>query len=183
MNVAQRYAKSLLDLAVEQGVSELVYKDLLLINKILSENNDLRIVLQSPIIRQDKKEKLFSNIFSEYIQPLTLKFLNLLLRKSRIVIFHDIAYAYEELFNEANNILNVIITTAQPFNDSLLQKLESKINDFFPNKSLKFNENIDSEILGGFVVNFYDYMVDKSLRTRFIQARKQIMRKEYEKKY
>lgn len=183
MNVAQRYAKSLLDLAVEQGVSELVYKDLLLINKILSENNDLRIVLQSPIIRQDKKEKLFSNIFSEYIQPLTLKFLNLLLRKSRIVIFHDIAYAYEELFNEANNILNVIITTAQPFNDSLSQKLESKINDFFPNKSLKFNENIDSEILGGFVVNFYDYMVDKSLRTRFIQARKQIMRKEYEKKY
>lgn len=183
MNVAQRYAKSLLDLAVEQGVSELVYNDLLLINKILSENNDLRIVLQSPIIRQDKKEKLFSNIFSEYIQPLTLKFLNLLLRKSRIVIFHDIAYAYEELFNEANNILNVIITTAQPFNDSLSQKLESKINDFFPNKSLKFNENIDSEILGGFVVNFYDYMVDKSLRTRFIQARKQIMRKEYEKKY
>jgi len=48
---------------------------------------------------------------------------------------------------------------------------------------LQFNENIDKEILGGFVVNFYDYMIDKSLRTRLIQARKQIMRKEYEKKY
>ncbi|MGB4603645.1 MAG: F0F1 ATP synthase subunit delta, partial [Bacteroidales bacterium] len=80
-------------------------------------------------------------------------------------------------------ILNVTITTAQPFNDALLQKLELKINNFFPNKSLQFNENIDKEILGGFVVNFYDYMIDKSLRTRLIQARKQIMRKEYEKKY
>ena len=183
MNVAQRYAKSLLDLATELSISEHVYNDLLLINKILSENNDLRIVLQSPIIRQEKKEKLFSNIFSEFIAPLTLKFLNLLLRKSRIVIFHDIVKAYEEFYNEANDILNVTITTAQPFNDALLQKLESKINDFFPNKSLKFNENIDKEILGGFVVNFYDYMIDKSLRTRLIQARKQIMRKEYEKKY
>lgn len=183
MNVGQRYAKSLLDLATELGISEHVYNDLLLINKILSENNDLRIVLQSPIIRQEKKEKLFSNIFSEFIDPLTLKFLNLLLRKSRIVIFHNIVKAYEDFYNEANNILNVIITTAQPFDDSLLQKLESKINNFFPNKSMKFDEHIDNEIFGGFVVNFYDYMIDKSLRTRLIQARKQIMRKEYEKKY
>jgi F-type H+-transporting ATPase subunit delta len=95
MNVAQRYAKSLLDLATELDISERVYNDLILIDKILSENNDLRIVLQSPIIRQEKKEKLFSNIFSEFIAPLTLKFLNLLLRKSRIVIFHDIVKAYE----------------------------------------------------------------------------------------
>ena len=59
MNVAQRYAKSLLDLATELDISERVYNDLILIDKILSENNDLRIVLQSPIIRQEKKEKLF----------------------------------------------------------------------------------------------------------------------------
>ena len=50
MNVAQRYAKSLLDLAIEQHIAELVYNDLLLINKILNENKDLCIVLQSPII-------------------------------------------------------------------------------------------------------------------------------------
>jgi len=43
-------------------------------------------------------------------------------------------------------------------------------------------KNTNSNFLG-FVVNFYDYMIDKSLRTRLIQARKQIMRKEYEKKY
>jgi len=56
MNVAQRYAKSLLDLATELDISERVYNDLILIDKILSENNDLRIVLQSPIIRQRKKK-------------------------------------------------------------------------------------------------------------------------------
>jgi len=121
------------------------------------------------LLDKKKKRNYFQIFFSEFIAPLTLKFLNLLLRKSRIVIFHDIVKAYEEFYNEANDILNVTITTAQPFNDSLLQKLESKINNFFPSKSLQFNENIDKEILGGFVVNFYDYMIDKSLRTRLIQ--------------
>ncbi|HHW59531.1 MAG: ATP synthase F1 subunit delta [Bacteroidales bacterium] len=183
MNVAQRYAKSLLDLAIEQHIAELVYNDLLLINKILNENKDLCIVLQSPIIRNEKKEKIFSEIFAEYIQPLSLNFFTLLLRKSRIVIFKNIVKSYEDFYYEANNILCVNITTAQHFNESLLDKLQSKIHGFFPDKSLKFNENIDEEILGGFVVNFYDYMIDKSIRTKLIQARKQIMRKEYEKKY
>lgn len=71
MNVAQRYAKSLLDLAIEQHIAELVYNDLLLINKILNENKDLCIVLQSPIIRNEKKkkysQKYLQSIFNLYL--------------------------------------------------------------------------------------------------------------------
>ena len=53
--VASRYAKSLLQLAIEQGVLDQVYEDMVLLDKLCREDLLLLKTLQSPIITQHKK--------------------------------------------------------------------------------------------------------------------------------
>ncbi len=57
--VAIRYAKSLLDLAIELKSLEVVLADMKLIYSVCSANPELMVVLRSPIIKSDKKAEYF----------------------------------------------------------------------------------------------------------------------------
>ena len=50
--ITKRYAKALLDLAIEQGKLENTYQDLVLLDKVCLENSDFILMLKSPIINK-----------------------------------------------------------------------------------------------------------------------------------
>ena len=52
---ALRYAKAILNLAKESKVESAVNEDMQLVAKTISENQELDVVLKSPIINADKK--------------------------------------------------------------------------------------------------------------------------------
>ena len=56
--VASRYAKSLLELADEQGKIEEVHKDMVLLDSVCNENRELALVLKNPTIKNDKKRAI-----------------------------------------------------------------------------------------------------------------------------
>lgn len=53
--VSGRYAKSLIDLAVEQNKLDLIYADMLVFNNTLGANPALGILFKSPIVQGEKK--------------------------------------------------------------------------------------------------------------------------------
>jgi len=55
---AGRYAKSLLDLALEKNVLDAVYTDVKGIKNTFKSSSDLVAMLKSPIIKSDKKERI-----------------------------------------------------------------------------------------------------------------------------
>jgi len=63
MIVASRYAKSLIDLAVETKQLEEVRNDMRLIAQVCKENREFVILLESPVVKTDKKMAIFKSIF------------------------------------------------------------------------------------------------------------------------
>ena len=55
--IAERYAKSLFELALETGKLEEVRKDMDLMVDVCLNNRDFRQMLISPVIRPDKKNR------------------------------------------------------------------------------------------------------------------------------
>lgn len=53
--VAARYAKSLLDLAQEQGTLATIKQDMDLLAGTVASSRDLRLLLRNPIVKHDKK--------------------------------------------------------------------------------------------------------------------------------
>ncbi|MFY8004635.1 MAG: F0F1 ATP synthase subunit delta, partial [Chitinophagaceae bacterium] len=82
--LASRYAKSLLDLAVEQKTLEAVYADIKAIAAACKNSRELVNLLQSPIVNADKKTAVMQSIATTAkFQPLTFSFIKLLINKNR----------------------------------------------------------------------------------------------------
>src|SRR5687767_1782106 len=103
--VTSRYAKSLIDLAVEQGKLEKVLDD---INGFLNaaNNRDLILLLKSPLVKPDKKEKVMEAIFKERVDELTYSFFQIIIRKGREALLPEIA---EEFVNQYRKIKGISI--------------------------------------------------------------------------
>ena len=76
--ITKRYAKSLIELSIERGQLTDSYNDLVLVNKVCSENSDFILMLKSPIIATDKKLAIIKSIFSNQLSQLTLLFIEII---------------------------------------------------------------------------------------------------------
>ena len=89
--ITKRYAKSLIELSIERGQLTDSYNDLVLVNKVCSENSDFILMLKSPIIATDKKLAIIKSIFSNQLSQLTLLFIEIITKKKRESLLSSIA--------------------------------------------------------------------------------------------
>jgi F-type H+-transporting ATPase subunit delta len=77
--LAGRYAKSLIDLAVERNQLEPVYKDMLYLQSLNQSSREFVNFLRSPVIKGDKKQKIVDALTQGKISELTAAFIRLLI--------------------------------------------------------------------------------------------------------
>jgi len=176
--LATRYAKSLLDLAVERNSLDSTLKDMQLLHSICSKSRDFAVMLNSPIISGDKKLSVINLVLKSYeVSELTYSFISLLVTKSRELNLPEIAEAFIAQYNELKNIRTVKLTTAVAIDAGIRKSIETKISGYMPNDTIDLKVDTDESLIGGFVLEvenkLYDASVKKSLndiRSRVIDS-------------
>lgn len=171
LKVASRYAKSLLSLAKEKGLTQEVKADVALIAKTIDASRDLRALLNSPVIREDKKNSILKEIFASQINDLTFRFFKLLTEKGRESAIEAVCDAYTLAYRELNNILQVRIISASKLEESTKAEIISKLGDSY--KTLEIVEEINPELIGGFIVKIGDKQIDASVLGSFNKLKKE----------
>src|SRR5262245_24542108 len=110
--ISARYAKSLIDLAIEQNKLEKIKEDVEYFQQA-AHVRDLHLLLKSPIIHASTKRKIFDKLFSAF-DPLSKTFLDIILRKGRESYLAEIADAFIEQYRTIKKISSVKLTTATP---------------------------------------------------------------------
>ena len=164
--VAYRYAKSLLELALEQGQLEQVNQDITLVAETCSASEELRVLLKSPVIRADSKRKVLDKALAGRIGNVVLTFLHVLLRKGREALLYDIALAFQQIYREQKGIVVCKLTVAVEFNAVELQQVQRIITNRFPGKTIEIEQVIDPSILGGGIIQVGDLQWDASVRNQ-----------------
>lgn len=177
--LANRYAKSVLDLAQEKGQLNAVYADMKLIGRICRSNADFVLVLKSPIIKSDKKGKIVAAVLSNQVSAITNQFINLLVNKNRESYLPEIASAFIAQYNDIHQIRQVKITTAAPLSESIQQTILDKVKAAVPAASFELEAAVDEELIGGFVLETGDRQVDMSILRDLKDVRKQFMNNDY----
>lgn len=178
--IATRYAKSLLDLAIEQGKLEIVLQD---VQSFVSaaQNRAFALLLKSPLVKSDKKEKVLDAIFKGKIDPLTNSFLHIIIRKGRESQLTDIAQEFINQYREIKNISIVNIVSAEPISDETLSSIRKKLVDSKMTRgNIEFSTTVDKNLIGGFVISFEDKLYDASISHQLDQLRKQFSSKDYQ---
>ncbi|HYE53324.1 MAG TPA: F0F1 ATP synthase subunit delta, partial [Chitinophagaceae bacterium] len=68
--LAGRYAKSLLDLAIEKNELETVYQDMLFLQQAAKNSREFVSLMKSPVIDAGKKERIFEAVTKGRISEL-----------------------------------------------------------------------------------------------------------------
>ncbi len=177
--LAKIYAKSLLDLSIEQQQLEEVLKDMNLISKTTKVSRELVLMLKSPLIKGDKKGQILKAVFEGKVNELTQSFTHLLSVKGRANYLPEMAQAFIQLYKVHNNIKEVFITSAKPLSEEIINAIKAKVSSQMNDCTLEVNETIDPTLLGGYVLEIEDKLFDASVKTRLNNIKQQFLQNEY----
>lgn len=169
---ASRYAKSILDLGIEQAQVDALYSDMQLIASVCKESKDLVLLLKSPVVKKDVKLNVLSKVFGAQVSTITNSFLSILTKKNREELLADIATAYIQQYKSYKNIVTAKVTTAVALTDELRKEITSIIKNSGVTGTLEIEEHVDPTIIGGIILKVEDKQVDASLLRSFKDLKK-----------
>lgn len=161
--LAHRYAKSILDLAIEKGQLEKVYEDMLYLQQLTKSSREFLNVLRSPIITNEKKQAVIDAVIGKNVSEMTRSFAKLLATKSREGELPEIIVAFINQYKANKGIHTVKLTTAVPVSDSIKNKIVDQVRRTSNMQTIELETTVDPNLIGGFVLQAGDKFIDASL--------------------
>lgn len=160
--VAYRYAKSLLNLAIEQNMLDEVFKDMETVSTTCKENRELMLLLKSPIIKTDKKQAILKEVFEGLLGKTSMNFINILTSKKREYLLAQVAADYLRQHKAHKKITTIVLTSAVPLDKKAKDAILAS-SDIAANGEVEIIERIDKDIIGGYIIRIGDEQIDASV--------------------
>ena len=160
--VSSRFAKALLDLAIERNEIDAVKADSQVVINAMTESEDLRILCASPVIKPKVKESLMEQIFAKSISEISVKFISLVIRHRREHNLKEIFERYVSLYLVEKGIVTATVTTSIALDNTLKNEFISMVKGI-THKEVELEEKVDTDIIGGYILRVGDVEMNASL--------------------
>jgi F-type H+-transporting ATPase subunit delta len=177
--LAGRYAKSVFDLAIEKDQLDVVYRDMVYLQSICKSSREFVSLLKSPIIKGDKKQQIMDVVTKDKVSVLTASFNELMVKKGREESLPEIVNAFIDMYNNIKGIHKVKLTTAQPVSEELKQRIVDKFTTTTSLQNIELEAAVNESLVGGFVLEFNNTLVDASILRDLKDIKKQFMDNSY----
>lgn len=179
LRLADRYAKSLIDLSTERGQLDKVREDMIYIQSLCKASVEFVNVLRSPIIKADQKENIILAITKGKVNDLTSAFNTLLVKKGRESDLPAIANAFINQYNAIKGIHIVKLTTAIEVSEETKKSIQQNVQKANHFETVELETIVDASIIGGFKLSFNNKMVDASVANDLREIKKQFTKNYY----
>lgn len=159
---SRRYAKAVLLLADEAKQADHVLAELRGIRSTIAASSELRSLVASPVIKPEKKGALMRSVFPN-ASELIARLIDLLAERQKLMLLPDITSNYESLYNDANGIAEVVLTSVEPLGDEQTNAVKAAL-ELKTGKKITICSQTDAALLGGITVQLGDTMYDGSVR-------------------
>jgi F-type H+-transporting ATPase subunit delta len=171
---AGRYAKALLELALDQNKIEVIESNMEQILTVAADAHDFQVFLNSPLIKVDKKIEVIKSIFGNF-DALSLSFLELVANNGRESLITEIATAFLGQLKEHRGIVPVTIVSAQALDAKTKEQITAKIKAAVQG-TLEITETIDETLIGGFIVRMGDHQIDASVSNQLNRLKQELVK-------
>ena len=162
--VAFRYAKALLlSCKDDNDKLEAVHNDMSFINNTFDESEELKLFIDSKVIKDSDKLATLNEIFED-INDLSKSLIKLLMKNRRIDLFDDVSKSFTVLYNDYVGNQEVTLTTASEVEFEKLKEIEQKVKEL-TSKNVNLTNIVDKQIVGGFVLRVGVYNIMLVLKT------------------
>ncbi|MCF0203798.1 MAG: ATP synthase F1 subunit delta [Muribaculaceae bacterium] len=173
--IPNRYAKALYKQAIEAGDAKAVYEQSLSLEQAYASEAALAKTVSNPyVVAADKSRVLLTAAGAEKGGSLD-KFITLVIKNNREDFLRMIALSYAKLYRKANNIAQVEIVTATQLPEDKIEAILGVVKQQLSGKTLEISKRVDSDLIGGFVVNVDSLVLDASVRNELNKMRVKLL--------
>jgi F-type H+-transporting ATPase subunit delta len=176
ITVAYRYAKSLIDLALENNTFEATKEDMAFFVQTLKASTELQAVLKNPIVSHDRKVKVLQAIFGGKVSASTEAFFKIMVNKSRAGILYPTAQEFVNQYDIKKGIVKASVVSAAPLSEANKQVIINEVKRLGGNE-VQLQTKVDASLIGGFVLNVGDRQIDTSVSTSLQKLKKEFAQK------
>lgn len=171
---ARRYTRALFDLATERGQRDPVRADLVHLAGLLTGSPEFAWLITSPDLAAERRQALLREVLGGRGDPLTLVFLEFLLSRRRLRLLPLVCTLFEDACLHADQVVRAEVSSAIALApaqaEALRRRLEARLG-----RQVRARHQVDPALLGGFVVQVGDDVLDCSLRTQLERFRQKII--------
>jgi F-type H+-transporting ATPase subunit delta len=173
--VARKYATALFDAAVKADAVETVSGDLAGIRLLGTQGAGLGAFLEAPHISTENKRGVLDRALKGRLSDLSLRFLNLLIDKKRTAQLEGITNQFDELVRDHKGIVAARVRSAQPIEAAQLLRMAESLGRRI-GKTVEIENKIEPGVIGGVVLEFGTWIVDRSIRRGLDDIRDRLMK-------
>jgi ATP synthase F1 delta subunit len=170
--IAQVYARSLFEVAVERGRLDVVREQLGQFADALEEDRELSVFFFSPYFSTQEKKDALHRAVTDADETI-VNFLELLVEKHRMPAVFRVRRELDRMWEEENKLLPVQITSAIELDPATVERIGSQIGEQ-TGRRVELTSTVDPDVLGGIVLRVGNSILDASIRTRLENLRKQV---------
>jgi F-type H+-transporting ATPase subunit delta len=164
--LATRYAAALFELADSKKALDAVAGDLAALRKMIADSDDLRRLMNSPILGRDDQTKAIAAVAKAAgFNDLTQKFVGLVAQNRRLFTLPAMIKAFLKLLADRRGEMTAEVTAARPLTADQQAAVAEAIKRAVGSK-VTIDVKVDPSLLGGLVVRVGSRMIDSSLKTK-----------------
>jgi F-type H+-transporting ATPase subunit delta len=146
-----------------------------LISNVCKNSTDFILLLETPVVKTSEKSRLISKIFENKIHPLTLDFLQLIVKNNRETFIPSISRDTLDFIRREKNIKSAVLTTAIQIDQSLIEEVETLLEKELEGK-VELTEKVNPDIIGGLILRIDDKQMDASVSTQLKKVKQQLLK-------
>jgi F-type H+-transporting ATPase subunit delta len=172
--VAKRYALALFQIAKEQQLLGVVEEELRVVKEVFVYNTDLKALLKSSKLTIDKKKEILTTAFTS-VNPYVLNTLMILIDRHREDEIIEVANQFLELANEEKGIADAQVISTRELSEAEREAISATFGAKVGKKSLRIENIVDSELLGGVKLRIGNRIYDGSLRGKLDRLERKLL--------
>lgn len=180
--VANRYAGALLSLSNEANSSQVIAQDFASFLDVWNQSSEVRSFLKNPVLQPGLKIPFIQEAFGKSFQDLTLRFMVKMVRARRASLLGEVAESFAAQYRRQQKVLEVQVKSAVPLSDSTRKAIQDWVmgqSEFSGWKSIALHEQVQSDLIGGLVLQVEGQELDLSLERKLEDFRKEFSKNLY----
>lgn len=162
--IADPYAQALMALAKEQQLVDRFGDDVQAMVTLLDSSDELRQFLANPLVEGSAKKAVLESVAGNDLHPLMVNFLKLLVDRGRVVFLEAVLTQYQVLLRQLKKTVLADVTSAVELSEAQISEISRKVIALTGAEQVEINASVDSDLLGGVIIQVGSQIVDASLR-------------------
>ena len=169
----REYGEGLYALCAEEGIAQPVLQEMECLQEAFRQNPDYFRLLSNMTLSKEERVGIVDETFRGQVHVYVLNFLKILVERGAVHTFRECAKAYAECYNQDHRVLDAMVTTARPLDDTQRARMIEKLRRM-SGKEVALRETVDPDVMGGVLLQMDGKRYDNTVRHR-LEAIRQAM--------